>query len=89
MTIFCANIKFSNLLLSYLPRSNHCINMADCKKKRDKELTFFENLTKKSLEGVYSSFCKHINAQTNDITSDAKNLDIFIISAALFNTIVW
>lgn len=54
----------------------------------DKELAFFENLTKKSSEGINGSRGKHTDVYTNDITSVTRNLDIFMIGAVPFNTLV-
>lgn len=62
--------------------------MADCKKKMDQELAVLGNLTKESPKDVYTSNRKHIDIHTNDITSTARNLNIFIISAVALNTLV-
>lgn len=88
MTISGADSTFSNLPHKYLLCSGHHIDIIDCKKKINQKLILLENFIKKSLEEVYDSCKKYTNAHTNDISSDTRNLDICIINAASFNTLV-
>lgn len=88
MIISGADNMFGNLLHQYSPSSSHHIDMVDCKKKMDQELTLFNNLTKKSSKGAYSSRGKHTNPYTDNITNAVTNLDICMIDTASFNALV-
>ena len=78
----------------YSPCFSHQIDMADCTRKINQELTLLETPTKYCITNAAKHAVKHktkhaaLHTPTKDITSTAKRLDISIISAAPFNHLV-
>ena len=86
---------FTTLKSQYSSRSNHCINMAECTKKINQELTLLENPTKHCTISATKHAVKHkaehaaLHTPTGDIISAAsKTMNISMIGAALFNHFV-
>ena len=66
----------------YSPCSSHHIDMADCTRKINQELTLLDNPI------VTKNTTSKTKNPTEDITSAARRLDISMIGAALFNHLV-
>ena len=65
----------------YSPRSSHSIDMVDCTRKMNRELTLLDNPIVTETTGVARN-------PTGDITSAARNMNISMIGAAPFNHLV-
>ena len=83
----------------YSPRSSHHIDMADCTRKINQELTLLDNLI--VTEPIVTEYCtagaarqptQHTTGEaknpTKNITSAARRLNISMIGAAPFNHLV-
>ena len=75
----------STVMPRYSPRSSHHIDMADCTRKMNRELTLLETPTKHRTSAAEHA-AKH--TPTGDITSAARKLNISMIGAAPFNHLV-